>query len=378
MVKNIFILLVLCVGLFIKSHATDSLRISGQISGWAGYTHKIIQPVWAGGRYIPQLNYSVTGKNQNLFSTELSINTYGFFNSNTDSVTANGKIKPFRVWARYSANQFEIRAGLQKINFGQATIMRPLMWFDQMDPRDPLQLTDGVYGLLFRYYFLNNANIWAWCLFGNNKTKGWEYFETKKWKPEFGGRIQLPLPKGEAALSCHYRQVQINNFALPQNSYNQVPELRLGFDIRFDIVAGFYLEASYTKMPNYTNQFANNHVISAGTDYTFNIGNGLSVIYEQVVFSLSQNVFNFNNSATLSLLNCSYQVSLFDNVGLMFYYDYKNSQLYSFANWQKQLNKISLHAMVFANPGSTNLPLQNQNLNLFAGNGIQLMIVYNY
>jgi len=56
------------------------------------------------------------------------------------------------MWIRLSTKQFELRAGLQKINFGSATLLRPLMWFDKIDPRDPLQLTDGVYALLARYY----------------------------------------------------------------------------------------------------------------------------------------------------------------------------------------------------------------------------------
>ena len=64
-------------------------------------------------------------------------------------------------------NKLHIEPGLQKINFGSATMLRPLMWFDQVDPRDPLQLTDGVWGVLGRYYFLNNANIWLWGLYGN-------------------------------------------------------------------------------------------------------------------------------------------------------------------------------------------------------------------
>jgi hypothetical protein len=71
-----------------------------------------------------------------------------------NSFSSNGDIKPYRLWARYSTSQLEIRAGLQKINFGSANILRPLMWFDQMDPRDPLQLTDGVWGILGRYYTL--------------------------------------------------------------------------------------------------------------------------------------------------------------------------------------------------------------------------------
>lgn len=37
--------------------------------------------------------------------------------------------------------------------------------------REPSQLTDGVYGVLVKYYFQNNANLWAWGLIGNkNRT----------------------------------------------------------------------------------------------------------------------------------------------------------------------------------------------------------------
>ncbi|MCK7489842.1 MAG: ABC transporter ATP-binding protein [Anaerotruncus sp.] len=39
-----------------------------------------------------------------------------------------------------------------------------MMWFDTIDPRDPLQLTDGVYALLLRYYTRGNANFWAWAM----------------------------------------------------------------------------------------------------------------------------------------------------------------------------------------------------------------------
>merc|ERR1712127_1137306 len=104
-----------------------------------------------------------------------------------------------------NTNQFELRVGLQKIDFGSASLLRPIQWFNQIDPRDPLQLTNGVYGVLGRYYFLNNANIWLWTLYGNEKTRGFDALETNKKVPEFGGRIQYPTKKGEIALSYHHR-----------------------------------------------------------------------------------------------------------------------------------------------------------------------------
>ena len=48
--------------------------------------------------------------------------------------TLDGSIKPYRLWLRLSSSRFEARLGLQKINFGSATIFRPLMWFDRSIP----------------------------------------------------------------------------------------------------------------------------------------------------------------------------------------------------------------------------------------------------
>jgi len=150
----------------LKTTAKDSLVFSGLLSSWGLYNQTNSLPILLGSRYIPTLNYSVILQNDRRFDFEASANIYvnsalrPFNEANTD-----GSFKPYRAWMRYSSQQFEIRLGLQKINFGSATLLRPLMWFDQIDPRDPLQITNGVWGILGRYYFLNNANIWVWSLY---------------------------------------------------------------------------------------------------------------------------------------------------------------------------------------------------------------------
>ena len=81
-------------------------------------------------------------------NSEISLNSFGSGMIHAfDDIDTDGTLKPYRMWLRLSTSQLEIRAGLQKINFGSAALLRPLMWFDRIDPRDPLQLTDGVYGL---------------------------------------------------------------------------------------------------------------------------------------------------------------------------------------------------------------------------------------
>jgi len=122
------------------------------------------------------------------------------------------------------------------------------MWFDRIDPRDPLQLTDGVYGILMRDYFLNNANIWIWGLYGNKNTKGWEFLSTKARSVEFGGRFQHPVGNGEMALTYHHRQIDPNQSlpGLDMANVSSVPENRFTLDGKWDIGIGFWFEGTLT------------------------------------------------------------------------------------------------------------------------------------
>ena len=121
------------------SSLNDSINFKGQLSSWAHLNPKNPYPLYLGSRYIPQLNYEIQLPESKLVDFEVSANMYGdagihFF----DSAYADGDLNPYRVWGRYSTEQLEVRLGLQKINFGSATMLRALRWFDQVDPRDPL------------------------------------------------------------------------------------------------------------------------------------------------------------------------------------------------------------------------------------------------
>lgn len=171
------------------------VEFENQVSTWLGMNFSDEVKWQSGIRYIPTLSPWVKAGRNGKFDAEISVNTFGSVHlSGMNYDSADFSFKPYRLWLRYSTSHLEIRAGLQKINFGSSTILRPLMWFDRMDFRDPLMLTDGVYALLGRYYFSNNANIWMWGLYGNDRTKGWEAMPSFEDIPEYGGRIQLPVP----------------------------------------------------------------------------------------------------------------------------------------------------------------------------------------
>ncbi|MFA5418933.1 MAG: hypothetical protein WC341_10795 [Bacteroidales bacterium] len=364
---------------FISSFAQDSLNFKGQFSAYTLVNPDNNLPWWSGGRYIPQLNFEYGISGEKSIDFEASANLYG--NAGLKPFESNhfsGDIKPYRLWVRYSTNQFELRAGLQKINFGSASILRPLMWFDQIDPRDPLKLTDGVYSILARYYFLNNANIWVWSLYGNKDPKGWETFGSAMHIPEFGGRIQIPVPMGEAAFSYHHRVADVIVLSDSIEIDSEIPENRFGFDAKFDMVVGWWIEASWSHHNKPIGLYNDQVLINLGLDYTFGLGNGLAITYEQLIASMDESPFLFANTTTFSLCNLSYPIGMFDNLSTIIYYDWSGNNTYSTLTWQRQFNNLSLYIMGYINPKDYYIPTQNRGENFYAGSGIQLMLVFNH
>jgi hypothetical protein len=359
--------------------AQDSLKFKGQASAWINYNGGNKLPLYSGVRYIPQLNSAVLLRNDHKIDFEISANLNGSAGLHPfDSLRTSGQIKPYRAWVRYSTPQFELRAGLQKLNFGSASLLRPLMWFDQVDPRDPLKLTDGVWGVLGRYYFLNNANIWLWSLYGNTKPRGWEPSGTNNHYPEAGGRIQIPVPTGEAAITYNYRIADTRSLNASIPEYSEVPENKLGFDIKLDLEVGLWFEGSWVNKNKDLGMFTNQEILNLGADYTFNAGNGLYVIFEQLLASYDKTPFSFQNTTTFSLVSVSYPLGLFDNLSGIVYFDWNNKKSYNFLNWQKQFNNITFYMMAFWNPVDYNIPAQGLGQNLFAGKGVQVMVVFNH
>jgi len=357
----------------------DTLRFSGQLSSWINAGTGSDLPFWGGVRYIPQVNYGIVPGSSGLFDAEASVNIYGNAGLHPfDSLSAAGDIKPYRVWVRYSTDQLEIRLGLQKLSFGSSSMLRPLMWFDQLDPRDPLQLTDGVWGLLTRYYFLNNSNIWLWGLFGNNEIRGWETIPVNSRIPEFGGRFQFPIPGGEAALTYHHRIADSREAGMGIVPYDRIPENRIGLDAKWNLKAGFWLESSFTHKGKDLGMLTNQLIINAGIDYTFPAGNGIYAAFEQLIAAFDEKPFSFSNNINFSLLTMNYPLGLFDRISTILYYNWTDKKIYSFVNWQRQFDRTMFYIIAYWNPESFQLPTQTSVQSIFAGKGIQLMFVFNH
>ncbi len=269
----------LAVLIFCATEVThcQTAELQGQASG--RLSANVAQPRGSqiGLRYIPDfLAESELGKGWSA-NLEVSLNAFSVARyENEDAASYDARVKLYRTWLRLSTERFEARLGLQKISFGSALLLRPLMWFDRIDPRDPLQLTDGVYGMLARYYFQNNANLWLWGLYGNNDTKGWELKPTQEKTIEYGGRAQSPLWNGEVGVTYHHRRAGRSSLSASHDTLGEnVPEDRIGLDGKWDIGIGLWFEAAPIRQEDENPPGEYQRLSTIGADYTFSIGNGL-------------------------------------------------------------------------------------------------------
>ena len=369
-------LLVLCTNTF-----AQSISLQGQLSNWFVINNAEDTKYQVGIRYIPSVFLQKHISTTLDFDLECAVKSFLTFQDKTPQSDGVQKdITPYRLTARLSTSRFEARLGLQKMSFGAATIFRPLMWFDTIDPRDPLQITDGVYGLLLRYYFLNNTNLWLWGLYGNEDPKGWELIRTKEDTPEFGGRLQLPLYTGEIAFSYHYRKIDLGNLVMiPILQANKTaPEHRFALDGKWDFGVGCWIEGYIQHQKSDMLPYNWGTSFNVGLDYTFNLGNGLNILGEYFIFEKSDAAFSRGERSMLSALSLNYPLGIIDALNAIIYYDVESKELYRFISWQRTYDRWRFYLFGFWNPQTYQIYQNVAETTQYTGLGFQLMVVFNH
>lgn len=346
---------------------SQGFSLNGQISSWG--TGVRAKEEWSKGyglRFIPQINYSYYLNENDLLNAEVLLNSY----YTTDFITSESKLKIYRAIFRYTTAQSETQIGLQKINFGPARLLRPLMWFNRIDPRDPLKITDGVYSLRYKYSFLDNSLLWLWCLFGNTKNKGYELLSTEKRSPEVGGRIQLSALEGEIGVTFHTRRVDASLYYYWENRY--------ALDGRWDIGIGLWFESAWQQNISSLTTYKWNRMTTLGLDYTIPEGNGIYILGEHMLTTFSRSFWETGKSRHISAAMISYPTGVLDNITLQEYYDWENKNLYQYFQFQRTYDEITINLALFHYPENGGNLFFNDRTTPLSGYGLQLLLVYNY
>ncbi|MBW2060107.1 MAG: hypothetical protein JRI95_00940 [Deltaproteobacteria bacterium] len=347
-------------------------ELKGQLSGFTSETRN--QGTWqntTGLRYIPQLTLTHPLSGSSFLGTEISLNSLLRY----DSLESEGdlNVNLYRLKLRLATAQTETRIGLQKINFGPAYLLRPLQWFDRVVPSDPLGLTKGIYGLRFKYSALNNASYWLWGLVGNDEPKGLESLASVSDVPEYGGRLEYPIPSGELAVTFHRRRVNGDAIQLPDFTEN-----RYALDGRFDVGVGLWLESVAIQQKSNLLPFEWTKMLTLGLDYTFDVGHGLYFLIEHLTTVSSTSLFKWDEDSQITAFSLSYPIGLLDTLSLIGYYSWDFDKHFLNLTWRRTYDSVVFNVTLFHSPQApANAPAFETN-SFSAGYGARIMIIYNH
>lgn len=193
--KRFIVLILLCLAV-VSLRAQHGFESSGQASAYAVASPWQEKKFITGFRFLPGLRYHGNGRGLQL-DAEASVHLFAHESVFPLDEQPTAELQPYRLWIRLSDSTRSLRIGLQQINFGQATILRPLMWFDRMNPLDPLGLTEGVWSALGQLYFRNDAGLWLWINLPSKKLRVWDIFSSNMHFPEAGGAFSGRCPKAK-------------------------------------------------------------------------------------------------------------------------------------------------------------------------------------
>lgn len=346
------------------------VEFQGQFLGWSLCNARNAQNSEFCLRFFPKLNFSQQLNKNVALQSNLTLD--GRFNQNFSdelNLEQNSHFQIYRLWLRLQSQQMELRIGRQKINFGQARYLRSLMWFDKIDPRDPLQLTPGVDALLFRYFWLNNANLWFWSVYDEGKQLGLDRFKGQKDSWQFGGRFQYPLPFAEMAVTFHQKKIVYQ-------AHHHGFERRLALDGFWDVGPGLWFEYALSKSSVPDSLLSIAHYLTLGSDYTFGFGNGLHCSLELLSISLNKRFFTRVEQLTFVAFELDYPLTLLDQLLLLSLYSDQGQTFVHYLNWQRAYDNWLIYLSLFYSTKSMSF-YDNQAIPL-VDRGLRLMVVFNF
>lgn len=334
-----------------------------------------------GAHYIPQLEYEVQLGDLLTLQAEAAYHLRYNLGGYLEGILRQSYSSDlYRFNARLQTQQLEIVAGLQKLNFGPGRILRPLMWFDQIDPSDPLAIAQGVNGLTASWYSKQLLHIRAWAL-RTDERRSWELLDGEPDKLEYGGRIALPVAGGELAVNAHYRPSYLG--FLTSSYYEDVDDVRLAADGFFDIGIGLWFEAMYkTLTAENSGEISDQTMVMIGADHTLPFGNGLHYSLEHLLYDyhilwpMNQGIA-FDDKIAYTAISIDYPIGFFDQVSAMSLIDWENSNTINMLTWARSYDRLSINLTLFDYP-EDGPALTLGNTTELGGDGLLLMLIFNH
>jgi len=153
---------------------------------------------------------------------------------------------------------------------------------------------------------------------------------------------------------------------------------RYALDAKWDILVGFWFEAVLVHQLHDALARPYRQFGSLGIDYTFGIGQGLTVLAEHLVLGTGEQPLEPADSSDYSAFSLRYRWGVVDEFSLILFSDWDPRQLYSFLEWRRTYDRWSLHLMVFANPQESQPSPFFPGSDLLAGTGLRALVVFNH
>jgi len=236
---------------------------------------------------------------------------------------------------------------------------------------------------------MGNANLWIWGLLGSDAPRGWDLLPSDPDIPELGGRLQLPFAGAELAVSYHERRSVLALPPVPSLPNRQTyRERRVGCDARWDWTLGLWVEAAgvhqtprgdaLAAWPGIADLPKWQRSLNTGCDYTFDWGNGLTVLAEHFILETAETWTGSGEGLRLSACSWQYPLGLLDRLQAMVYYDWGHERFYRTASWVRLYDRIGLHAIVYWNPEQDDIYRATDRVGDLRGRGLQLLVTYDH
>ncbi|MDW7679765.1 MAG: hypothetical protein SCK70_04330, partial [bacterium] len=159
---------------------------------------------------------------------------------------------------------------------------------------------------------------------------------------------------------------------------NLVDENRFAFDAKVDVEIGLWVEASIMQRETNIPFMKYQRMWTIGADYTFGMGNGLTVLAEFFSRENSTEIFGAGDRIQFIGSSLNYPIGLLDQLSGIYYYDWTNRDNYLLLNWQRTYDNWLFYLIAFFNPETVHPNQTQTGGNVFSGKGFQLMLVFNH